>query len=88
MLRFTGPEDAMDELSRIDHAVDEMLANLGAIMLRLAAISARPDERHALVQSVHQYAVCAARSADPRVLQLKQQLDATLKPKLRLVASD
>jgi hypothetical protein len=86
MLRFTGREDEMDEVSGIDHAVDEVLVNLGAIVLRLAAITARPEQRHALVQSVHQYAVCAAGSADPRVLQLKQRLDATLKPTLRLIA--
>ncbi len=78
----------MDELSRIDHALDEMLVSLGAIVLRLSEVTRRPDERHALVQSVHQFAVCAARSTDPRVQELKQQLDATLKPRLRLVAGD
>jgi hypothetical protein len=41
-----------------------------------------------LAQSVHQYAVCAARSTDPRVHELKSQLEATLKPNLRIVAID
>ncbi len=78
----------MDELSRIDNALDEMLVSLGGIVLRLSDVTKRPDERRALVQSVHQFAVCAARSADPRVQELKQQLDATLKPRLRLVSGD
>ncbi len=76
----------MDELSRIDHALDEMLVSLGAIVLRLSDVTKRPDERRALVQSVQQFAVCAARSTDPRVQELKRQLDATLKPPLRLVS--
>jgi hypothetical protein len=45
-----------------------------------------PEARRALAQSVHQYAVCAARSADPRVHELKTQLEGTLKPALRIVA--
>jgi hypothetical protein len=32
--------------------------------------------------------VCAARSADPRVHELKTQLEGTLKPALRVVARD
>jgi hypothetical protein len=35
---------------------------------------------------VHQYAVCAKRSRDPRVHDLKSQLEETLKPNLRVVA--
>jgi len=31
--------------------------------------------------------VCAARSGDPRVQQLKAELEETIKPHLRLVAS-
>jgi hypothetical protein len=45
-----------------------------------------PEARRALAQSVHQYAVCAARSNDPRVQDLKSQLEQTLKPSLRVVA--
>ena len=33
------------------------------------------------------YAVCAARSGDPRVHQLKVELEQTIKPHLRLVSS-
>jgi hypothetical protein len=47
-----------------------------------------PEARRALAQSVRQYAVCAARSTDPRVHELKSQLEGTLKPNLRIVAID
>ncbi len=77
----------MHELSRIDHALDEVLVNLGALVLRLSEVTTRPDERHALVQSVHQYAVCAAGSTDPRVQALRQQLEAALKPRLHVIAN-
>lgn len=77
----------MHELSRIDHALDEVLLNLGAIVLRLSDLAKRPDERHALVQSVHRYALCAAGSADPRVQALRQQLEAALKPRLHVIAN-
>jgi len=79
----------MKELAGIDHAIDELLVQLGGLVLRLASpeITKRPDERRALARSVNQYAVCAARSDDPRVHELKAELDETLKPRLRLVAS-
>ncbi|MGY4482826.1 hypothetical protein ACVWWR_002017 [Bradyrhizobium sp. LM3.2] len=47
-----------------------------------------PDARRALAQSVHQYAVCAKRSSDPRVHELKSRLEETLKPSLRIIAKD
>lgn len=74
----------------IDVALDEMLVNLAAIVLRLStpALTRTPEARRALAQSVHQYAVCAARSSDPRVHELKEQLEGTLRPNLRIVASD
>ena len=79
----------MKELAGIDHAIDELLVQLGGLVLRLASpeITKRPDERRALARSVNQYSVCAARSDDPRVHELKADLDETLKPRLRLVAS-
>ena len=79
----------MKELAGIDHAIDELLVQLGGLVLRLASpeVTKRPDERRALARSVNQYAVCAARSDDPRVHELKAELDETLKPRLRLVAS-
>ncbi|MDX3971717.1 MAG: hypothetical protein QHD01_34660 [Bradyrhizobium sp.] len=74
----------------IDVALDEMLVNLAAIVLRLSRpdVTRTPDARRALAQSVHQYAACAARSSDPRVHELKTQLEETLRPNLRIVASD
>jgi hypothetical protein len=80
----------MRNLATIDVALDEMLVNLAAIILRLSKpeLTRTPEARRALAQSVHQYAVCAARSADPRVHELKTQLEATLKPALRVVARD
>jgi hypothetical protein len=81
---------AMNELCTIDGALDEMLVNLAAIVLRLSKpdLTRTPEARHALVLSVHQYSVCAARSSDPRVHELKAQLEETLKPSLRLVTSN
>jgi hypothetical protein len=78
----------MRNLATIDVALDEMLVNLAAIVLRLSKpeLTRTPEARRALAQSVHQYAVCAARSNDPRVQDLKSQLEQTLKPSLRVVA--
>ena len=79
----------MKESAGIDQAIDELLVQLGGIVLRLSSpeVTKRPDERRALARSVNQYSVCAARSADPRVQELKADLEATLKPRLRLVAN-
>ena len=79
----------MKELDGIDRVIDELLVQLGGIVLRLSSpeVTKRPDERRALARSVDQYAVCAARSADPRVRELQVELKATLKPRLRLVVS-
>ena len=80
----------MGKLATIDVALDEMLVNLAAIVLRLSKcdVTRTPEARRALAQSVNQYAVCAARSTDPRVHELKSQLEETLKPTLRVVAID
>lgn len=80
----------MGKLATIDVALDELLVNLAAIVLRLSKpeLTRTPEARRALAQSVHQYGVCAARSTDPRVHDLKSQLDETLKPSLRIVAID
>jgi hypothetical protein len=79
----------MNEWVKIDRALDELLVQLGGMVLRLSApeVTRTAEERHALVLSVNQYAVCAARSEDPRVHQLKGELEATLRPRLRMVAS-
>lgn len=79
----------MNELARMDRAIDEVLVQLGGMVLRLASpdVTRTPDERRALARSVDQYALCATRSEDPRVQKLKDELEATLKPRLRLVVS-
>jgi hypothetical protein len=79
----------MTELDGIDRVIDELLVQLGGIVLRLSSpeVTKRPDERRALARSVNQFSVCAARSGDPRVQELKVDLEAALKPGLRLVAS-
>ena len=53
----------MRNLATIDVALDEMLVNLAAIVLRLSKpeVTRTPEARRALAQSVHQYGVCAAR---------------------------
>lgn len=76
-----------NELDKIDRTLDEMLVNLGAIVLRLAAVSKTAPELRALAQSVHQYTVCAGRSSDPRVQRLRTELEATVQPPLKLVSS-
>jgi hypothetical protein len=80
----------MNRLRTIDVALDEMLVNLAAIVLRLSKpeMTQTPEARRALAQSVHQYAVCAKRSNDPRVHELKSRLEQTLKPSLRIIAKD
>jgi hypothetical protein len=80
----------MRTVATIDVALDEMLVNLAAIVLRLSKpeLNETPEARRALAQSVHQYAVCAARSTDPRVQALKLELEKTLKPNLRVIAID
>jgi hypothetical protein len=80
----------MNRLRTIDVALDEMLVNLAAIVLRLSKpeMTRTPQARRALAQSVHQYAVCANRSSDPHVHELKSRLEQTLKPSLRIIAKD
>jgi hypothetical protein len=80
---------ATDRIAGVNRALDEVLVQLGGMVLRLSSpqVTRTPEERHALACSVNQYSVCAARSDDPRVHQLKAELEATIKPHLRLVAS-
>ena len=79
----------MNEFTGMDRALDEMLVQLGGMVLRLSSpeVTRAPEERRALACSVNQYALCAARSDDPRVQQLKAELEERVKPQLRLVAS-
>ena len=79
----------MNQFVGMDRALDEMLVQLGGMVLRLSSpeVTRTAEERQALKRSVNQYAVCAARSDDPRVHQLKSELEETIKPRLRLVAS-
>jgi hypothetical protein len=79
----------MNQIVGMDRALDEMLVQLGGMVLRLSSpdVTRTSEERNALKRSVNQYSVCASRSDDPRVHQIKVELEETLKPKLRLVAS-
>ena len=79
----------MNQIAGVDRALDEMLVQLGAHGAEAVQPggNAHAEERHALARSVNQYSVCAARSDDPRVHQLKTELEETIKPRLRLVAS-
>jgi hypothetical protein len=79
----------MDQFAAMDRALDEMLVQLGGMVLRLSSpeVTRTPEERCALARSVNQYSACAAHSGDPRVHRLKVELEQTIKPRLRLVAS-
>ena len=79
----------MDQFAGIDEALDELLVNLGAMVLRLSSpdVTKTVDERKALARSVSQYAVCARRSTDPRVQRLNDDLAEVLGPRLRIVSS-
>ena len=78
----------MREVAAIDRAIDDLLVQLGQMVLRLSSpqVTKRDDERRALARSVNQYSVCAALSDDPRVHELKAELKATIRPRLRLLA--
>ena len=78
----------MRELATIDRAIDDVLVQLGQMVLSLSNPRVtNADERRALARSVNQYAVCAAHSGDARVQRLKVELEETLKTRLRLVSS-
>jgi hypothetical protein len=79
----------MKEVAAIDRAIDELLVQLGEMVMRLSSpqVTKRDDERRALMRSVNQFSACAARSDDPRVHELKARLDEAIKPRLRLVSS-
>jgi hypothetical protein len=78
-----------NETATIDRALDEVLVQLGGMVLTLASpkITRTEEQRWALARSVSQYAVCAATSDDPRVKELKTKLEESLKPQLQLVVS-
>ena len=79
----------MKEIATIDRAIDDVLVQLGQMVLSLShpRVTTNAEERRALARSVNQYAVCAAHSGDSRVQQLKIELEKTLSPRLRLVSS-
>jgi len=47
----------MNQLARVDQALDEMLVQLGGMVLRLSSplVTRTPEERRALACSVNQY---------------------------------
>ncbi len=77
------------EFAVIDRALDEVLVQLGAMVLTLASphVTRTGEERLALARSVSQYAICASSSDDPRVKELRAKLEQSLRPKPRLVVS-
>lgn len=79
----------IEQIAKIDKALDELLVGLGQMVLRLSSpqVTHTREEREALARSVNQFSACAARSNDPRVVKLAEDLQETLKPRLRLVAS-
>jgi hypothetical protein len=79
----------IENIAKIDKALDELLVNLGRMVLRLSSpqVTRTREEHEALARSVRQFSVCAMRSTDPRVLELAEELEDVAKPRLRLVAS-
>jgi hypothetical protein len=78
-----------NEFAVIDRALDEVLVQLGGMVLTLASpqLTKSGEQRQALARSVIQYSICAASSIDPRVKSLKATLEESLKPQLRLIVS-
>jgi hypothetical protein len=78
-----------DPIVEIDRSIDEVLVNLGRLVLRLSSpqLTRSSEEREALARSVSQFSACASRSTDPQVRKLAEQLEDTTRPRLRLVAS-
>jgi hypothetical protein len=83
-----------DHIAKIDRALDELLLNLGGVVVRLARLTTTEDEQQALARSVSQFSTCALSSKDARVRTLAAQMEAMLLPKqkaatprLRLVVS-
>ena len=82
----------MDNVAGINRAIDDLLVNLGEIVLRLSvpAVTRSVAEHAALTRSVEKFATCAASSHDVRVQRLAMQLAATQKvhdaPALRTVS--
>jgi len=72
------------DLAKIDSTLDEALVRLGAVVMRLAdpTVTRTADEHRALAGSVRQFALCADRSADPRVHALRTELERRVKPVL------
>jgi hypothetical protein len=72
------------DLAKIDSTLDEALLRLGAVVMRLAdpALTRTAAEHRALAGSVRQFALCADRSADPRVRALRTELERRIKPTL------
>jgi len=77
----------MDDYADINRTLDEVLVNLALIVLRVSKpdVTKTPEARHALVLSVKKFSQCATHSTDPRVQWLKNELEETLRPPLRLV---
>lgn len=79
----------MDQIRRINDALDELLVGLGQTVLRLSQpdVTRTREERAALARSVQQFVTCAARSDDARVSALAKQLQDRVRPRLQLVVN-
>jgi hypothetical protein len=62
------------EFAMIDRALDELLVQLGGMVLTLASpkVTRTGEERQALARSVSQYAISAASPDDSRVKELRE----------------
>lgn len=78
-----------NEFAMIDRALDEVLVQLGGMVLTLFSpeLTTTIEQRQAFARSVDQYFRCAATSDDPRVEEIRAKLKDSLKPRLRLVVS-
>jgi hypothetical protein len=74
---------------KFNRSIDEVLVKLGNLVLLLSSpqLTRSSEEREALARSVNRFSVCAGRSTDPRVQKLAKLLNNTIRPRLRLVAS-
>ena len=63
------------DLAKSDRTLDEALVGLGTVVMWFAdpTVTRAADEHRALAVSVRQFALCADRSADPRVHALRNR---------------
>ena len=78
----------MQEVARIDRAIDKLLVQLGEMVLRLSSPQVtKRDLTSGARWCVRSISIRSAQRIpdDPRVHELKAELDETIRPRLRLV---